>query len=267
MPAAQTIAHIVGIVVMSTNLSANHHLQAVVPFVPGPHPEQHTAFIAFDKADYKDSRGWTVADLKPVSGMQWVPLDGVRVEISVDGTGNTRFTEPGPLALPRISTDCCGRRDMLREFRPPEHGMPKPKNSDAAIIDFPKSQLAEACNTGSGRVDTLVTMPAGSRVRIEAGPKKSLILRAGATFYIANLPSTFIAGQQPAQHIMIDPLAHYLAYYHMLQPGTCQTWRLCAPRTAVKDCSANFTMRGVVEPPFEQAMRFLDINCSDSQYP
>lgn len=272
--AASTIVHIVGIALMSTQLSPDHHLQTLMPKMPNinaPKVEQHVAFIAFETKDLLRDKGrdWTPRTFPKVAGMQYVVLNEDRVTITVEGANGHDAFASSSLDLPSLSS-CCPDADIDKRFAPPLKGMPK-DNLDAAIIDFPKAYEAHGCNaTGAvnGRGDTLVTLQKGEAVRLSAGPKKWIRLRAGAYVYIANAPKTYIDPTSTPMNITMqhdDATAHYNAYYGMVTVKNCKSWSACASAPS-QQCNAAFVTHGAKTPP-DVHWSIIDINCSDSQYP
>jgi len=268
---AQTIAHIVGIALMSTQLSPNHHLQTIIPKIPNDYAgsiEAHVAFIAFDARALADhGKEWTPTAFPKVNGMQWIRLNGDRVVITVEGAVDNKRMVSAPLDLPKI-TNCCPGATIRKEFAPPAKGMPR-ANEDAAIIDFPTAYEAHGCNGHNGRADTLVTLRSSEFVRLSAGPKKWIRLRAGSEFYIANAPKQYIEGSGARTNAFMQhdtSTAHYNVYYGMIDAPGCLAWLACATAPS-HPCKASFVTLGHDTSPPGGTWGIMDINCSDSQYP
>lgn len=287
--ATQAVAQTVGIILLSTSLSPDNHLQALIPRIQhDANVEDHTPFIAFNSCDLIGSSGWTIARFGPVDGMLYVKLDGDRVKVTtayepatVQRQTNQRpaddFGQPQHLeiGLPSLTAkSCCGVRAQLRADYTP----PRPLNAEldatsrlAALIDFPGAQSADACagNTAENpRVDTLITLPPGDTVVISAR-QKTLRLKGGAHVYIVDFPSSFLAGTESHTHTE----NHYLVYFGMLDYASCnKDWRMCAGAKG-PDCHTPFKRPGgkvvttVPDDGFSHWAARVDINCSDSQYP
>ncbi|HWW62299.1 MAG TPA: hypothetical protein VN181_13085 [Thermoanaerobaculia bacterium] len=108
--AAKAVVQLIGIVMVSRDLSPDHHLQALMPRISAPappmaspvklartsikkgdpvaevpaHVEEHAAFIAFPARDYLSSKGWPPAGLETVNGYLFVRLDGERVSFTAE---------------------------------------------------------------------------------------------------------------------------------------------------------------------------------------
>lgn len=287
------LVRFVGIVLMTSQFS--NAPQALIPRIPNSHSdvEAHTAFIAFEACNYVSSKGWTVSGFTPVDGMLYVALDGDRITFApasttsspstastastarqapVDGPGTSISQQP-PAALPHIRSCCGAPATLLTDFAPPPYPQMPKSNQLAAVVDFPKGYSEAACNgTDKGRIDTLVTIPAGDFVDIQAvhgSVRKSIRVKKGATIYVANLPTWYVNGGSETNGPMHE--THYEVYYKMMEHGKCGSWPACA-QAASANCNGSFIRSGasptvVPQSPWQNWAARVDIDCSNSQYP
>jgi len=289
LAAAQAIAQTVGIILLSTQLSPDNHIQALIPRIQhDAQVEDHTAFITFDSCDMIGSSGWTINRFTHVDGMLYVKLDRDRVKITTESAKPARRVDRGiadtddaprrqpiDLGLPHLrDTACCGGKAHLRdEYVPPLDLNAQLDNTSAlaALVDFPGATDAQACRGTAGssaRIDTQIMLPPGDTVVISARGK-TLRLKGSARVYIVDFPTSFLEGT--ADHVHREN--HFLVYFEMLAGAKCNNdWRTCAGH-AGGDCAAPFRRPGghpltvVPNDAFNNWAARVDILCSDSQYP
>jgi len=285
--ATQAVAQTVGIILLSTALSPDNHLQALIPRIQhDANVEDHTPLIAFNSCDLIGSSGWTISRLGPVDGMLYVKLDGDRVKVTTASepatvqqttqrSNNDDFGQHHlEIGLPPLSACCKKPEKLLPEYTPPVplNAELDPSSRLAALLDFPGAQSAEACAGSAAdnpRVDTLITLPPGDTVVISAR-QKTLRLKGGAHLYVVDFPSSFVTGA--SDHVHAEN--HFLIYYGMLEKPSCNPdWRKCAKGGGQIGCLAPFKRPGGASPAVDLNDSFhhwaarVDINCSDSQYP
>jgi len=288
LPAAQAIAQTVGIILLSTQLSPDNHIQALIPRIRhDAKVENHTPFIAFNSCDLIGSSGWTIKHLTAVDGILYVELDRDRVKVTtesaiapspghgIDDSNLTPHHQAVDLGLPHLidPKKCCGGKASLS----PDYTPPKALDAEldsssklAALVDFPMANSAGACAGTTGdnpRIDTLITLPPGDTVIISSR-QKSLRLKGGAHFYVVDFPTSFLDGTADHSHTE----NHFLVYFEMLDGATCKDWHSCAGNAGGGDCQAPFRRPGGALPTavpdgFNHWAARIDINCSDSQYP
>jgi hypothetical protein len=267
--AATAVVHFIGIVAFSTQLSPDHHLQALMPRIPARPPaatqaldiEPHVAFLAFPKDALVD-KNVSLEAFPKESSMVWIRLDGARVSILPEGR-RVKEQATTPSGLPSLRGFCPAMTKLSADFRE------RAFRGAAAVFDVPVGKTV-ACEArvnqkDIGRIDTELTIPNGGTIRIEiANPKKTILLRGDTIVYAAHLPKSFF---NPSLHDHgTEP--HYMAYFAMNAKGVCRPKRLFNPPRVADQCSSVMVMAHhdvVLQAHHDDP--FTDVQCSNSQWP
>lgn len=231
---AQNIIHFVGLIVLSTQLSAKHQLQAVLPAVihrgaqvmanmdatqkDAPGVENHIAVLVFGKGDYNGRQSvWKPSKLPQSNAYVYVRLnhEHIRIVPTVSPTAiNTKTLsseeESDLQKLPHLLKG----KELREEYKESTNFA-----KAAAVFDLPAGR-AHGCTYG-WRVDMQWIVPNNGPLSIqEQQPDKTwvtkLILNKGARLYVGNVPwSSFWGGTRPTNGV-----SHFHVYYDMTTSGS-----------------------------------------------
>ena len=276
LPPPQNVIHLLGIILFSTNLSSDHHMQAVMPSMADPgtqlmasdhvhgagHPwhgiEPHVAVIAYRDSDRVSlSSEWKAAPLSidpaDKTRYSYVQLNGERVQITPDSPPKTVQSATAAHSATHtavvdqehaIDIPYLDAKELLPEYRPPAF------SGAAAVFDLPQGK-AHGCTWGN-RVDVELTVPNEATITIQAGSKK-LVLKRGATLFIAHVP------RQALSTNVADSAAHLTAYTYMTSSPAAA--KVVNTTTPLKPCSS--------KPPLDQGVFSvgMDFQCSAVTWP
>lgn len=286
--------HFIGLCLFTTVASTDAKLHVVLPRIQStgmerqqrgavatPRPraglagvENHTAFLSYKDSDFVNVAGWTPQKLPHQTGFSYIVLTGEAISFYTNQPNDP--TTAAPPDLPK--GNCCTSQTLRAAFHAADG------SGAAAIVRVPQGTLT-ACGSRPGggadpnpRVDTKLKLT-NSGVLVVVGTTKqqsrSLILKGGATLYVANLPSQWVSN---VTYVHVHgSVKHNAVYPAMFDHGTSTCPYYAPAPVSVSDCYAADGFRfgdttmppqlGEIKKTYDDKGMAINSDCSNSSWP